>query len=410
VLLRELDTWKPVASWANPKIRPGTDWLPSQQVLNRVLQEKRTFWQEPEESDLESSSSLLGVEIVVASPILDAKGEVIGAIYGDSRQESYMAASPKITRLEALVVELLARGVAVGLARMEQEQNAIAARVQFEQFFTRELSEQLAREPNLLEGRDCEVTLLFCDIRGFSRISERLGPEGTVRWVSQVMGALSDCVLKHHGVLVDYIGDEMLAMWGAPVPQPDHARRGCLAALDMLASLPGLNQRWETILGEPLNIGIGINTGIARVGNTGSQYKFKYGPLGNPVNLASRVQGATKYLRCPLLVTQHTQAKLDPTFHTRKLCDVRVVNIKETVELYELVPADHAHWQNIQTKYGEALRLFNASEYRLTARILGSLLGEVSDDGPSLVLMSRAVNSLVNGPEETHPVWDLPGK
>jgi adenylate cyclase len=300
---------------------------------------------------------------------------------------------------------------------MESEKDAIAARVLFEQFFTKELSEQLAREPTLLDGRDSEVTLLFCDIRGFSRISERLGPEGTVRWVSQVMGTLSDCVLKHQGVLVDYIGDEMLAMWGAPVPQPDHARRACLAALDMLASLPALNQRWQTILEEPLNVGIGINTGLARVGNTGSQYKFKYGPLGNPVNLASRVQGATKYLRCPLLITQYTQALLDASFCTRKLCEVRVVNIKQPVELYELAPGGNPHWESLKSKYDEALREFNEAlnekgypGFRRAARILGALLGEVSDDGPSMVLMSRAVNSWVTGPDETHPVWDLPGK
>lgn len=410
VLLREGEGWRAVASWTNPTIRDPIERLPSQQVLNHVLQEKGTFWQSPEDAELDSSGSLVGVEVVVASPILSPKGEIIGAIYGDSRQESYTASSPKITKIEAIVVELLARGVAVGLARMEQEQNAIAARVQFEQFFTKELSEQLAREPTLLEGRDSEVSLLFCDIRGFSRISERLGPEGTVRWIGQVMGTLSDCVLKHQGVLVDYIGDELLAMWGAPVPQPDHARRACLAALEMLNSLPLLNQRWEPILGEPLAIGIGVNTGLARVGNTGSHHKFKYGPLGNPVNLASRVQGATKYLRCPLLVTQYTQAKLDTNFQTRKLCEVRVVNIKQPVELYELAPNERPQWAVIKERYEEALRLFNERQYRLTARHLGSLLGEVTDDGPSLVLMSRAVKALVEGPEETHPVWDLPGK
>ncbi len=411
VLLLEDDTkWKSVVACTAPHIRDKGEWRPSQQVLNKLRQEKRTFWQAPEEAELDASGSLVGVEVVVASPILSPQGEVIGALYGDCRQESYAAASPKITKIEAIVVELLARGVAVGLARMEQEKNAIAARIQFEQFFTKELSEQLAREPNLLEGRDSEVTMLFCDIRGFSRISERLGPEGTVRWIGQVMGALSDCVLKYQGVLVDYIGDELLAMWGAPISQPDHAQRGCRAALEMLSSLPILNQRWEPILGEPLNVGIGINTGIARVGNTGSRHKFKYGPLGNPVNLASRVQGATKYLKCPLLITQYTQALLDETFHTRRLCQVRVINIKQEVDLYELVLPDKPNWPDLKAKYEDALKQFEERIFRPSARTLANLLGEVGDDGPSLVLMSRAVNSLVNGADEKHPVWDLPGK
>ena len=301
--------------------------------------------------------------------------------------------------------------MAVGLARMEQERAAIAARVQFEQFFTRELSQQLARDPALLEGRDAEVTLLFCDIRAFSRISEKLGPEGTVRWVSQVMGTLSDCVLEHQGVLVDYIGDELMAMWGAPVEQPDHARLACQAALAMLNTLPALNERWEPILGEPLHIGIGLNTGLARVGNTGTRQKFKYGPLGNTVNLASRVQGATKYLKCPVLLTEWTQARLDERFRTRRLCQVRVVNIQQPVALYELLPNDFPHWPELKVKYEKALEEFDARNFRPAARILSNLLGEVvHDDGPSLVLLSRAVNALVGDAEEKHPVWNLPGK
>jgi adenylate cyclase len=410
VLLEEGGQWKNVVACNAAHVRDKGEGRPSQQVLNKVRQEKRTFWQAPEDTDLDASGSLVGVEVVVASPILSPQNEVIGALYGDCRQESYTATSPKITKIEAILVELLARGVAVGLARMESEKSAIAARVQFEQFFTKELSEQLAREPTLLEGRDSEVTMLFCDIRGFSRISERLGPEGTVRWISQVMGALSDCVLKHQGVLVDYIGDELMAMWGAPIAQPDHPQLACLAALDMLNSLPILNQRWESILGEPLNIGIGINTGLARVGNTGSQHKFKYGPLGNPVNLASRVQGATKYLKCPLLITQDTQARLDDSFHTRRLCQVRVINIQKAVNLYELVLANKPNWPDLKNRYEDALKQFEDGIFRPAARTLANLLGEAGDDGPSLVLMSRAVNSLVHGPDENHPVWDLPGK
>ncbi len=410
VLLYDGGEWETAATWTSPQCGASTEWRPSQHMLQRILTEKRTFWQDPNELELDSLGSLVGVEVVVASPILNPQGDVLGVIYGDCRQDSLAAAAPKVTKVEAIVVELLARGVAVGLARMEQERAAIAARVQFEQFFTRELSQQLVREPNLLDGRDAEVTLLFCDIRGFSRISEKLGPEGTVRWVSQVMETLSDCVLEHQGVLVDYIGDELMAMWGAPVPQEDHPRLACEAGLAMLNSLPGLNERWQPILGEPLSIGMGLNTGVARVGNTGSRHKLKYGPLGNTVNLASRVQGATKYLKCPLLMTQYTQSRLDDRFRTRKLCLARVVNINQPVDLYELVTDSDPHWPDLKLKYEEALHEFTNIQFRPAARVLGNLLGEVHDDGPSLVLMKRAVNALVDGPDKDHPIWDLPGK
>ncbi|NBU39937.1 MAG: adenylate/guanylate cyclase domain-containing protein, partial [Planctomycetia bacterium] len=99
-------------------------------------------------------------------------------------------------------------------------------------------------------------------------------------WIGGVLTPLSDAVVAEGGVLVDYVGDELLAMWGAPTPQPDHAMRACRAARAMLAALRGIDERWEPVVGMRTRLGIGISTAVARVGNTGSARKFKYGPLG----------------------------------------------------------------------------------------------------------------------------------
>ena len=304
-------------------------------------------------------------------------------------------------------MEVLARGVAAGLARLEQEQALLAARVQFEQFFTPELARHLERNPGLLQGREAEVSLLFCDIRGFSRISERLGPALTVKWIGSVMGVLSDCVRAHAGVLVDYIGDELIAMWGAPEDQPDHARLACQAALDMLGMLPLLNKDWQETLKEPMDLGIGINTGVAFVGNTGSHHKFKYAPLGNTVNLASRVQGATRYLKCRLLITGATRAQLDDRFAPRRLARLQVVNIAEPVTLYELAPADRPDWTESRQVYEQALAEFEAKNFATAARALGNWLIQHPDDDPALLLLYRAVRCMVEGPAATHPIWVL---
>jgi adenylate cyclase len=414
VLLLEHDQWQTRAFASGSP--PGTglrvaedDWRPSLSVLNKVRVEKRTFWELPSIA-AEQKDSLIGVNAVVATPLLAANGDVIGAVYGDRRRTGKLFGPELISELEAMLVELIASGVAAGMARMEQEQAALTARVQFEQFFTRELSEQLALQPDLLEGRDVEVSLLFCDIRGFSRISERLGPRGTVQWIGDVMGVLSDCVLAHAGVLVDYIGDELVAMWGAPAAQPEHARLACLAALDMLQAAPGINQRWSAILQEPVAFGIGVNSGIARVGNTGSRHKFKYGPLGNTVNLASRVQGATKYLRSPILVTGATHSRLAAGFLSRRLCQVRVVNIVEPVELYELAAADQPGWSELKQGYERALAAFERGDFGRAAHILSGLLEEWPDDGPCLLLLSRAATCLLAPAAEFNPIWELPGK
>jgi adenylate cyclase len=401
-LLWKNNKWEQAAAVFKDDRPPAGPAEPSRRVLAKVLAEKKTVWEKPRLS----RDSMAGVQAVVAAPILDREGKVIGALYGDRR-----FAGGLITRLEAMLVELVASGVAAGLARVKQEQSALL----MGQFFPPQLARQLTdqgRRDELLQGRQAEVTLLFCDVRGFSKFSERLGPVDTVRWISDVMAELSDCVIEHQGVLVDYIGDELLAMWGAPEQQPDHARLACRAALAMLDKLRVLNGRWFPTLKEEMAFGIGINSGQAHVGNTGSHRRFKYGPLGNTVNLASRVQGATKHLKTHLLITGATCRQLDEALkaRARRLCTIRVVNINEPVDVYQLGTPDQLANPDWKNRYEEALTRFEAGDYRNAARSLGTLITEGVNDGPSIVLLSRAVQGLAEGPAPDHPVWNLTTK
>jgi adenylate cyclase len=408
VLLLAGGEWQTRACRSGPRADGQTVRPPSRRVLTSVAEERRTYWEVMEPGALDRQS-LTGVEAVVAAPILDSHGAVLGALYGERRRGGVAAAGP-ITEVEARLVELLARGVAAGLARLEQERVALAERVRFEQFFTPELARHLAQHPDLLQGRDTEVTILFADIRGFSRISRRLGPGRTLEWIGAVLDALSECVLAEGGVLVNYIGDELMAMWGAPEAHPDHARRACRAALAMLRRLPELYARWQATMGEPLALGIGVNTGVAQVGNTGSRYKFNYGALGNAVNLASRVQGATKYLKCPLLLTGATQVQLDASFAARRLGRVQVLHIAEAVELYELADEGRPNWAEARSEYERALALFESGEFGPAARALGNWRGQHPDDDTALVLLYRAVRCMVEGTPAEHPVWVLADK
>jgi adenylate cyclase len=128
------------------------------------------------------------------------------------------------------------------------------------------------------------------------------------------------------------------------------------------------------------------------------------------VNLGSRVQGATKYLKAPTVVTGATRRLLDDSFHLRRLCSVRVVNIVEPVELFELDCTGEPARRELFTGYEEALAAFDAGDFRRTTRILGNLLETFPGDGPALVLLSRAVGFMVNEPRDFSPVWQLPGK
>jgi adenylate cyclase len=408
VLLLTDGEWTVGTIHRRPNVEPGR---PSQRVLKQVLSEKRTFWFEPQQFCNVDGSSWMNLRAVVASPILDAQGGVLGVLYGERRAKSPLepAFQAKMSKLEATIVELLACGIATGLARQEQERAAVQNQVRFEQFFGPQLARQLAQDQDLLEhGREAEVTLLFADVRRFSAFSEKLGPTVTLRWINQVMERLSECVLAEEGVLVDYIGDEIIAMWGAPFDQEDQASRAVRAALAIRDALPDLNARWKPILEAPMDLGIGINTGRASVGNTGSRYRFKYGPLGNTVNVASRVQGLTKPLQCPLLITGSTQEKVCDSFITRRVCKTRMRNILGPVDVYEVA----GHSEERATFFQEsesALQALESKKFTLAARQAGALLDDHPEDGPLRLILARAADMLVKRGAGFDPVWDPRG-
>jgi adenylate cyclase len=411
--------WRVEAIHSQSQDQNQQNWTPSRTLLGRVLREARTFRHVPHVGS-DTPHSLQDVSALVAAPILDGNGNVIGALYGDRRRggapspSGFRVQNPEITAFEAKLIELLASGIAAGIARLEEEQAALAARVQFEQFFTPQLATQLEQDPQLLEGRNAEVTILFADIRGFSAVSERLGPASTMEWIQDTMGALSHCVLDHDGVLVDYIGDELMAMWGAPVSQANHAHLACCAARQMHEALRDVEMKWRAETGVPLRLGIGLNSGTARVGNTGSTLKFKYGPLGDVVNVASRVQGATKYLGADCLVTGRTLQGFSDDVATRRLARVRVVNIEQPIDLYEVVARPPEDWSDRCGRYEQALRSLEREDLAAAAQAAQELLADYPDD--------RAVEALANRVTQAQQtrhsgesrgdssVWQLPGK
>jgi adenylate cyclase len=382
-------------------------WQPSDTVLDALLREKRTVWQRPRDSGVRAAS-LEGMQTVVAAPLLDAGGEVIGALYGELRRAGEPTAR-EAGKLQAVLVELLACGVSAGLARQRQEQEAARNQTLFEQFFTAPLAARLRERPDLLRGRTETVTVLFCDVRNSCAVSGRLGPELTEKWLGDVLGELSRCVLAEHGVLVDYIGDELIAMWGAPTPDPAQTERAARAALGMLRTLVVLNDRWRGTLGEEMGLSIGLNRGPAQVGNIGSTYKFKYGPLGNTVNVASRTQGLTKYLKCRVLVTEAVRGYLGAEFDSRRVCRARLVNIEQPVNLYEVAAAEEGKADFFRGSE-QALDALEKGHFAPAGGQAGGLLERHPGDGPLLLILSRAADALMHDGKGFDPVWTPPGK
>jgi adenylate cyclase len=301
----------------------------SRTLLGHVVAQRRTFYQDLKNVKLQAES-LRNTSAIVASPVFGVNDEVAGVLYGARLLRAVNGGG--IRPLEAQLVQLLAAAVGANLVRTV----AVRTRVQFEQFFSAPLVRELERDPGLLEGRHQEVTVLCSDLRGFTRLSQRLRPEVICRLMRDVMERLSEQIVAHDGVIVDYAGDGILALWNAPVGQPDHVVRACRAALAMLREMPPLNDRWQPVTGEVLALGVGVHTGPALVGNTGSSRKLKYGALGLTVNLASRIQDATKKVGCGVLVSGAVRQRLPSLFTTRSVGPVPLAGISEAVELYEL--------------------------------------------------------------------------
>ncbi len=394
VLLRNKEAWSiGGASAANDEVSMRY----SRTLLQHVAAERQTIYQDISQWR-EVATSLDDVKAAVVSPIFDVKQEVVGVLYG-ARTESAFARGG-IQPVESQLVQLLASTVGNHLVRSA----ATRTRVQFEQFFSPELVRELERDPNLLEGRSQEVTVLFSDLRGFTKLSQELGPQVTCRLVREMMEQLTEHIVRHGGVIVDYAGDGILAMWNAPTPQADHALRACSAALDMLGAMADLNERWHETAKGRLALGIGINTGTAQVGNTGSMRKFKYGPHGHTVNLASRVQDATKKLALPLLITDATRAALPSTMAVRRLGKVRLPGVQDPVVLHELRGRTAPlQWQAQRDTYELALEQYEKGEWARACQSLLPLLRlfeqDGHQDGPTLKLMRRAGECLEARPE-----------
>jgi adenylate cyclase len=255
--------------------------------------------------------------------------------------------------------------------------------------------------------------VLFCDIRGFSRLAERLGPHDTCRLIRDALGEITEQIRERDGVVVDYAGDGLMAMWNAPAEQPDHAIRACQAALAIVKAMPRVSEAWAASLGGPLSVGVGINTGPALVGNIGSAQKFKYGPLGHTVNLASRVEGATKQLGIPILVTGSTCKLAGTQFPMRRLCRVRAVGMSTPVDLHELFThTGTPEWVVQRDAYETALALYEAGQWSACCRAIYPLLSmrEGHYDISSLNLLTRAIDCLKAPPKSFDPVIDFTAK
>jgi adenylate cyclase len=214
----------------------------------------------------------------------------------------------------------------------------------FGQYVPPELVEEMSRDPEnySMAGRKAELTVLFSDIRGFTTISEGLEPNELATLMNQYLGAMTLVVRKHRGTLDKYIGDAIMAFWGAPVDDPEHAKNAVRTGLEMHVALHELNKDLVARGWPELKIGVGVNTGPMTVGDMGSPVRQSYTVMGDAVNLGSRLEGITKQYGVGFIVGESTRELLKKEFVFRELDRVRVKGKEDPVGIYEPVGEEGA--------------------------------------------------------------------
>jgi adenylate cyclase len=212
-------------------------------------------------------------------------------------------------------------------------------RSMFEKYVDASVVDKLIENPELmaLGGEERELTILFSDIQGFTTMSEKLTPHQLVTLLNELLDELSMIIFKNKGTIDKYIGDAIMAFWGAPVPDENHAYNACITALEMQEKLRELREKWKKLGRPEIKMRIGINTGRVIVGNMGSKVKFNYTVIGDDVNLASRLEGANKEYGTSIMIGESTYEKVKDKIIAREL-DLLVVKGKtEPVRVYELI-------------------------------------------------------------------------
>ncbi len=249
-------------------------------------------------------------------------------------------------------------------------------------------------------GDQKELSVMFTDIRGFTSLSEGMTPTELVEWLNEYLSAMTDILFRHQGTLDKYIGDAIMAFWGSPYPQKDHAKAACRCGLEMNRRLDELNQKWRAEGKKEAAMGVGINTGPVNVGNMGSAKRLSWTVMGDNVNLASRLEGLTKEYHIRTILSEGTYAQVKDQFVCREIDKIRVKGKLQPVTIYELLDDAGARPQYADrlARFDDAMLSYRRQDWHAAAVKFADLLTQYPDDGPSQVFLQRALEFQENAP------------
>jgi len=266
----------------------------------------------------------------------------------------------------------------------------------FKRYLSSTVVEQIIKDPSALSvgGEERELTVFFSDMSGFTSISENMPPRKLVGFINEYLGAMTDSIFLQDGTLDKYVGDAVMAFWGAPVAQEDHARRACWAALDNRSRLKEMCKGWAERGLPQFDIRIGVNTGRMIVGNMGSAEHMGYTVIGDAVNTGARLEAANKLYGTHILINETTREQAGGAVETREIDLLELRGKKNAIRIFELLglpgQIDERRLRGYRL-YEEALAVYRKRDWDEAEKLFRAALGVLGEDKPSSVLLQRVL-------------------
>jgi adenylate cyclase len=293
---------------------------------------------------------------------------------------------------------------------LTEERGKKELRQTFAKYVSPAIVEELLSDPKNIElgGRKTNLTVFFSDVRGFTTISEKLDPRALSDLLNSYLTPMTELVFKNRGTLDKYMGDAVMAFFGAPIPYQDHAKYACRCALQSVKKLFELQEEYEKRGLPIIDIGIGLNTGEVSVGNMGSQTVRSYTVMGDAVNLASRLEGINKTYGTRIIISEFTYNQVKDDFICREVDWVRVKGKALPVKIYELIAEGKIQQQPSATQellkwFQDGYAKYHEKSWSLALDCFTTALNLKPDDEVSKVYLSRCQEYLVEPPPDN---WD----
>ena len=334
-------------------------------------------------------SSFFKMSINIPLLVIIASGYILGTFY------AFMENSVWIENVRPFIGIIFSQIAVLGFKYFNEIKDKKRIKGMFQNYLSPAVVNELLQNPNMLKlgGERKIATAFFSDIKNFTSYSEMLEPELLVSYLNEYLSAVSEIILKYDGYLDKYEGDAVVAIFGVPIEQPDHAVRACLAALDIQERLTKLRKKWIKQNRPPFETRIGINSGPMIAGNIGGTSRFDYTAIGDSVNLASRLEGVNKVYKTSIIISEATFKKVSQHVWCRKLDFIRVKGKSHPVQIYEVIARKTQELDNNQKAcyqyFLKGLKKYREHQFIDAQIYFEKALSVNSNDGPSKEFIRR---------------------